>query len=91
MADWWAQRTCARKKRYPSYSSAKDALAGARERAERRGDEALDFLHVYRCSVKAGDDDHYHLGHATGAERRRLAKRAEKQRRKALVKAAGGR
>jgi len=88
--DWWEQQTCARKKRYPSYASAKDALGPARERAEAANDPKVHLLHVYPCPVKAGESTRYHLGHATGEDARRIEKRLEKRRRKTLWKAPAG-
>lgn len=86
MTDWWAQRTCARKKRYPSYEQARDACADLKQR-KTSADAVL--LGVYRCEVGRAAATHFHIGHATGKRAKVLTKRAEKQRRKVLVKAIG--
>lgn len=75
------QRTCRRKKRYPTYQQARDALA--EHRANPWDDPTAS---VYRCEVC----DQYHWGHEQGRDGQRRAKRAEKQRRKALIKNVDG-
>jgi len=72
------QRTCRRKKRYPTYQQARDALA--EHRANPWDDPTAS---VYRCKVCG----QHHWGHAQGRAGQRRAKRAEKQRRKALIEA----
>lgn len=72
------RQACAMKRQYPNYQQARDVLA------ERRPDPWDDpTLQVYRCKVREG---HYHLGHATGQDAKRLRKRAEKVRRKDLIR-----
>lgn len=69
-------RVCRQKRQYPSYQQARDKLAGVRKNI---WDDPT--MMVYQCKVR----DHYHLGHATGQDAKRLRKRAEKLRRKALI------
>ena len=76
---WRCTRTCSRKKRYATYNQAKEART---RMAPKLWDDPT--LHVYRCQA-AASGEHFHIGHATGQQGRRMAKRAEKFRRKALV------
>lgn len=78
---WWDTRACFRKKRYASYAQAKDVLTAMREQGR-----AAPTLQVYRCDVRGDIAEHFHLGNATGQDAKRLIRRAEKQRRKAMWK-----
>ena len=75
---WSCQRTCRRKKRYATYAQAKEKLL-----FHRQEDPTDILLDVYKCPI---EPEHYHLGHATGRRATVLLKRAEKQRRKALIR-----
>lgn len=72
---------CRRKHRYPTYQQARDQLPLYRVNM---WDDPT--LRAYRCKI----GDHYHLGHASGQDAKRLRKRAEKFRRKALIQGARG-
>lgn len=74
----WCAARCRRKKRFATYAQAKEL----RDELKRRRLDGDPTLGVYHCEM----GDHYHLGHATGARAQQLLKRAEKQRRKALVR-----
>lgn len=82
---WHAQRTCARKRKHTTLTDAEAKLAEVVAEKLGRGELDAHQLSIYACG------EHYHLGHERTPGRKRrsaklLARRIEKQRRKALWK-----
>ncbi len=73
----WCARACSRKQRHPTYRSAREHLAEIRENV---WDDPT--LHVYVCPDNV--EEHFHVGHAVGAEAVKLRRRAERLHRRAV-------